>query len=83
MDLSKINARNWRLFEKEHPAAYNYLLRASLKGEFQSLLLEQFIAIRNEEEPRLNEWQEKRLAELRELYRGRALMSNMARKLDK
>jgi len=76
MDLSKISARSWRLFEKEHPTAYNYLLRESLKGEFQSLL-------RAKRANRLNEWGAKRFAELRELHRGRALMSNLDRKVDK
>jgi len=76
MDLSKISGKSWRRFEKEHPAAYNYLLRESLKGEFQILVERNMANL-------LNEWQEKRLAELRKLYRGRALMSNLDRKLDK
>lgn len=38
MVISNISPADWSFFEKNHGAAYHYLLRCSLLGEWENLL---------------------------------------------
>jgi hypothetical protein len=50
--------RDMAEFEKQHPAAYSFLLHRSLLNEYRNLATNEII---------LNEWQKNRMKELEEL----------------
>lgn len=58
MDLSKVNDKDWKDFEKKFPKAASFLRMRSLIGEYKFL----------RDNPRRNEWQEKRFRELAKLW---------------
>ena len=59
MDIQYLRPSDWAAFYRKHPDAYTFLVSRSLRGEYEYL-----IGLTNR-----NEWQEKRLAELKEHYK--------------